>query len=466
MSNRRIRRWALTSARVLVGAAIAAATVLGIVVAAAAPWPSYTAAPVEVEAAPALSNSVLACTGPLLASARDSSQASLLSVAGEQQLTTGSDAAGASVEVDGLDAVSVAGGATVARLTAPPQDGVASDISGAGSAQVEADDLRGFAASACQPALMDSWLVAGAATTGAADLIVLSNPGVVPATVQLTIYGATGAITPDGGTDVVIPAGSQRVLPLAGLALNEATPVIRVTASGAPVVASLQSSVTRTLVPGGVDQVGAIPLATATQVIPGVTIAKAARSGTVTTVLRVLSAGVDATASVTVEDEDGVVLTQEVPLAADMPVEVDLSEVDPGDYTVFVSADAAVVGAVWHTTGLGEGSDIAWFSSAPEVSLPSTFSVASGPSPTLTLANTSEADTTVTLEAIGSRGKDLEIDVPAGGTVTTPVVSRAVYAMNPEAAVHASITYSADGQLSGYPVWPADAAASTVTVFP
>ncbi|MBB2976322.1 hypothetical protein FHX49_001896 [Microbacterium endophyticum] len=466
MSNRRIRRWALTSARVLVGAAIAAATVLGVVVAVAAPWPSYSATPVAVDAEPALSNSVLACTGPLLASARDSTQASLLSVAGDQKLTTGAAPGASVVEADSLNAASVADGATVSRLTAQPRDGAASDIAGAGSASVEADDLRGFAASSCQPALMDSWLVAGSATTGAADLIVLSNPGVVPATVQLTIYGATGAITPDGGTDVVIPAGSQRVLPLAGLALNEPTPVIRVTASGAPVAASLQSSVTRTLVPGGVDQVGAIQLASQTQVIPGVTISKAARSGTVTTVLRVLSAGTDATASVVVADEDGAVLTEEVPLTADMPVEVDLSELKAGDYTVSVNADAAVVAAVWHATGLGEGSDIAWFSSAPEVNLSSTFAVASGPSPTLTLANSSDADTTVALEAVGSRGKDLEIDVPAGGTVTTNVVAEAVYVMTPDAPVHAAITFSGDGQLSGYPVWPADAAASTVTVYP
>src|SRR3546814_6297364 len=62
----------------------------------------------------------------------------------------------------------------------------------AGSSSVEAADLRGFAASACRPPLLESWLVGGATTTGSGDLVVLSNPGTVAATVQITVYGASG----------------------------------------------------------------------------------------------------------------------------------------------------------------------------------------------------------------------------------------------------------------------------------
>ncbi|WP_448887346.1 DUF5719 family protein, partial [Enterobacter hormaechei] len=109
-------------------------------------------------------------------------------------------------------------------------------------------------ASACRPPLAESWLVAGASTTGANDLVVLANPGDVAATVQLSVYGANGVSTPPSGAGLVVPARGQRVVPLAGLLLGEASPVVRIVATGAPVQAYLQASLTRTLLPGGSDQ--------------------------------------------------------------------------------------------------------------------------------------------------------------------------------------------------------------------
>ncbi|HCU77031.1 MAG TPA: large extracellular alpha-helical protein, partial [Microbacterium sp.] len=54
----------------------------------------------------------------------------------------------------------------------------------------------------------------------------LSNPGEVAATVTLTVYGAGGAEVPPGGGDIVVRPGAQRIIPLAGLALGEESPVV------------------------------------------------------------------------------------------------------------------------------------------------------------------------------------------------------------------------------------------------
>ncbi len=70
MSERRLVRVAATSARVVAGAAVATAAVIGTVVGIAAPWPQYSATPVRVQATPAPGDTLLACDGPLLALGR------------------------------------------------------------------------------------------------------------------------------------------------------------------------------------------------------------------------------------------------------------------------------------------------------------------------------------------------------------------------------------------------------------
>ena len=96
------------------------------------------------------------------------------------------------------------------------------------------------------------WLDADAAARVAA-LIVADRD----AALALARRSRRGTVPP-GGAGVVVPPRSQGVVPLAGLAIGEERPVVRVQATGAPVQASLQSSITRTLTAGGVDQVGAL----------------------------------------------------------------------------------------------------------------------------------------------------------------------------------------------------------------
>jgi hypothetical protein len=468
MSDRRVFRWATTSARLLIGTAVSILAVIAVVTAVSVPWPTVVREPLSISAKPAPAASVISCDGGLLSIGRNPTAASTVTLAAPQSVIGGTaDGAGAAEQ----QLLTTGVGPGPLAYTAEPRDGQAVDVAATGASTANADDLSGFAASACRPPLLDSWLVGGSGATGAADLVLLANPGAVPATVQLTVYGVDGPQTPPGGTDLVITPGTQRVVPLAGLALGEETPVVRVSAVGAPIHASLQASITRTLTPGGVDQVGPIAQTENTQVITGITVTRptdADGAANETTVLRMLSPSLPATARVSVNSagrSETVGEPQELALEPGKPLELALNGLAPGAYTVTVEADAPVVAAVWQATGVSSGDDFAWYTPAPEVSVPSLFATPGGPTPSLTLVN--PADEPVTVEvAQTDGGSALNLTVPASGSVAVRLATRTVYLFDPQAPVRAGLSFSGDGALAGVPVWPADVATPEIVVYP
>lgn len=469
MSERRVFRWATTSARLLIGTIAAIAAVIAVVTAVSLPWPTLTREPLSVAATPAPAASVIACDGPLLSIGRDPMDADSLTVAAPQSVV-GGVAEGAPADETRLDTTEVGPGPVA--YVAPPFDGRAVDVAATGAATVSADDLAGFAASACRPPLLDSWLVGGSGATGAADLVLLANPGTVPATVQLTVYGTTGPQTPPGSTDLVVPPGTQRVVPLAGIALGEETPVVRVTAVGAAIHASLQTSITRTLTPGGVDQVGPLPQAELSQTITGITVARGesadAAAPEESAVLRMLAPAAATTARVTVTSagrSEPVREPQDVQLEAGLPLELALDGLTAGSYTVTVEAEEPVVAAVWQTTGVEEGDDFAWYTPAPEVAVPSLFATPGGPTPSLTVVNHSDEPVSVTVSPVDG-GAPTEISVPANGSTAVRLSARTLYLLDPAAPVHAGLSFAGDGALAGIPLWPADVATAEVVVYP
>ena len=471
MTDRRVFRWATTSARLLAGTLVAAAFVVAVVTAVSVPWPTVAREPVAIEATPAPSASVLVCTGGLLAIGREVEDVSRIVTAGPQTVTSGVAAGDPAPATLALTPPTSDGTAPPVSVIAEPVGGTRTDVAASGSSTVGDEDLRGFAASACRPALMESWLVGGSATTGAADVVLLANPGTVPATVQLTVYGAAGAQVPAGGSEIVVAPGVQIVVPLAGLLIGEESPVIRVTATGAPVQAALQASITRTLVPGGVDQVGAIAVADPLQVVPGVTVTQnpgAEGASDAATVVRILAPTADTTATITASPIGASPQASPpttVPLAAGIPTEVDLGGLAVGQYTIEVSAGAPVLAAVWQTTGFGEGADFAWYTSAPAVEAPSLFAAPPGPVPVLTLANPTAEPVTVGLDAVDG-GFATEVTVAPGTSEVVRLTARTVYVLDAGGGIRAGVSQSGDGALAGFPVWSSDAAAQQITVYP
>lgn len=477
VSERSVSQLGRVTVRRTVGVVVAAAAVVSAVALVLLPLPGLTRDPVAVQTHSPASASVESCVGPLLASGRDATKAAQLTEAAGSVLTSAATAAGKSIPSNTapLAMPDVTGGQGAPALRAAPVDGEPADIAAASSAQIGAEDLSGFAASACARPEMESWLVGGSAATGASDLVLLSNPGTVAARVSITVYGATGGAVPVAGNGLVVAAGTQRVIPLAALAIGEENPVLRVTSSQAPVRAALQSSITRVLVAGGVDQVGAATAPSSDIVIPGVPVVTTqggAGESNVPTSLRLLSPGADTQATVTVLQGGAAVGTaQTVPLKAGVPLKLDLGGLATGTYAVRVSAGAPVTGAVWATSGFGAGSDFGWFVAADVISAPALVAVAGASpatgTPTLTIVSSDAVAQTVVLTAGAGAGASTDVTVPAIGAVTVPVQSGQVYRIAPGGGgVSAAVTYAAAGAIAGYPVAPSASAASAVTVYP
>ncbi|WP_019179514.1 DUF5719 family protein [Microbacterium yannicii] len=471
MSDRRVFRWATTSTRMLIGTVVSVAAVILVVTAVSVPWPTLVRDPVSIAAVPAPAASIVACDGGLLFLGRDPMNAAAVSAVAPQSVTAGASEGAPEPQEQVLEAPGVTGDGGPLALTAAPLERARVDVAAAGSSTIAADDMAGFAASACRPPLLESWLVGGSGTTGASDLVLLSNPGTVAATVELTVFGAAGAQSPPGGSDLIVAPGSQRLVPLAGIALDEASPVIRVSATGAPVHASLQTSITRTLTPGGVDQVGPVTQPEATQTITGIAVTDPPGvdgASDAATVLRVLAPSADGTVQVTVTPvgrAEPAIEPEEVPLTAGQPVEVALPGLAVGSYSVEITGDVPVVSAVWQATGFEEGDDFAWYTPSPEIAVPSLFAAPGGPPPTLTVANPASGAAVVVITSDDGAYR-LELTVPAQSTMTARLSARTVYLLEPSAPVRASLSLSGDGALAGMPVWPADAASPEIMVYP
>ncbi|WP_336625878.1 MULTISPECIES: DUF5719 family protein [unclassified Microbacterium] len=458
------------AAQITGGAVLAAAVVVGAGAAVFAPLPGRTHDPIRVQAQPPAAPAVAVCSGPLLAAGRDATQASLLGDGAPQQITVGATA-GADLADTLLTPADVSGGGgpAVETATPPASSSDPADLAVAGSAQVAASDLTGFAAEACTRPSMESWLVGGSGTTGAGDLVVLANPGDVAAQVTLAVYGATGAQTPAAGKNIVVPARTQRVIPLAAIALGEENPVVRVTSAQAPVRASLQATLTRVLNPGGVDQIAALGAPTTDLVIPAVPVTvppgDPGASNTPTS-LYLLAPAAAGEATVTVTGDGGAVAsTQTLPLLAGIPLTLDLGSLAVGTYTVSITATTPVTGAVWTTTGFGAGSDFGVFTPTEVLSSATLAAVAEGPSPQLSLVGAAAGGATVTIERLD--GSDAQqITVPEGRTVRVPVEGGTVYRVTPTGSVRASVAYSGAGAVAGYPIAAGDAAAAAIEVYP
>ena len=173
MSDRRVFRWATTSARLLAATIASVAAVVAVVTAVSVPWPTITREPVSVSATPAPAATVIVCDGGLLTLGSRSSRTRRRSPSRRPQTITSGVSDGR--RAAGGDACStspsLSGGEGPAVFTAQPQGRTRTDVAASGAATVVADDIAGFAASACRPPLHGVLAVGGSGATGAADIV-------------------------------------------------------------------------------------------------------------------------------------------------------------------------------------------------------------------------------------------------------------------------------------------------------
>ncbi|ARU50500.1 hypothetical protein CBR64_02315 [Cellulosimicrobium cellulans] len=232
-------------------------------------------------------------------------------------------------------------------LTVRPEEGAAPRVAASVGSVTTAGDLRGLAAASCSRPGISQWLVGGSTQIGSSTQLVLQNPGLTPAVVQVDVWGQGGAAVLSGGGQQLVGPGEEVVTLVEAAAPEQRRLVVHVSATGGLVSAYLQHSTLDGLVPLGVDYVvpGAEPAHDLA--LAGVASVGEAVDDPHAPQLRLLAPGDQAgTAHVTVYGADGPVPlrgVEDVALTPGVVTDVSLGGLPAGSYAVAVHADVPVV---------------------------------------------------------------------------------------------------------------------------
>ena len=320
--------------------------------------------------------------------------------------------------------------------------------------------LRGLATAACLPAQFDTWIAAGSAETGRQAVLSLANPGDVPATVDVTLYGRQGVISAPGARGVLLPPGTRRVFPLTGFAPDEVSPVIHIAAQGSAVTAALHTSITRGLAADGVAISTGQFEASTEIIVPGVFVDGSDEAferrqepgfADLAPMLRLISPFEDTVAEIRVLRPGQADVVSEARLSAGRVVDIALDAVGSGTFSVKVRADSPIVGAA-RVSIVGEGAtDLSWVSAHPVLTEPTYMALPFGPEATLSVvAVEGEAEVTISrLSPDASRvvGQST-VRVGAGQTVNRLVgVAGGAYLIDTTAPIVATAVLRLDASI-------------------
>ncbi len=426
----------------------------------------------------------LAPTVPALAVTPDRSDQSLVCGGGALGLTRGADpqvtvvaearrlSSGAGLVERGLTSADVLDGGAVAVTL--PREAPGDALAASESVLASTADVSGLAAADCLTPARTAWLVGGATTVGRTTWIVLSNADEVDAAVDLQLWGDAGPIEAPGTSGLIVAAGTQRVVPLAGLAVDEPSPVMRVTSTGGSVAATLQTSIVRGLTPSGISLVTPLAEPAERHVIPALPViagelalerSSADGGADGLPALRMLAPGLDpAQVTVTlVPPPGGTGLVTEATLEPGIVLDLPFTELADGEYGVVIESSQPIVVAGRTSTAGAESADVEWFTPSPAIAadvevLVAVAPLAAGQSALLhLLAPAGGAEVTV---------DGLPVTVPPGGVIAVPSAADAGVRIVSTGIVHASVTYRGEGLLAGSRVLPPPSATGALTVFP
>lgn len=294
---------------------------------------------------------------------------------------------------------------------------------------VQTESIAGYLATECGDALNEQWLVGGSTMTGRDTILTISNGSDVEARIDIDIWGSQGLIEAPGSRGIVVAPLTQRSYSVAGFAPDEPSPAVRLTSSGAAVWATLQTTAVRGLVPGGLDRIGPVATPTTRVAFPVVRIPSDDSIGAalidsdysdIVPAIRFLVPGeVDAVASITLEPAgEGDPLTIAANISAGSTLDIPLSDLEAGEWSVTIESDQPLVAAVrvgFHDAENGI-TDIAWASAAPAQTGIAALFVPDGA--VLGLSNPGTSEVIVT---ILSGGESLEVVIPALRSRVVPV---------------------------------------------
>ncbi|MFF2274938.1 DUF5719 family protein [Agromyces sp. NPDC058126] len=474
------RGLALVLAGGIAAAALAAAALV--------PWPEFRVEPPSTVVEPAETGQLRVCPGPLLSLGDDAADATTAVSVGSTSVTTG-------VSPDDVEITETPLGApenpnadrdgTPLAITTEAGAAGAGELAGAQGQRSERETIAGFAAAACDEAVAEAWLVGGATDVGRSSIVLLSNPSEVAATVDVRVSGENGPVEAPSALGITVPAGEQRVLSLAGLAPNLRSPVVHVTSTGGAIAATLEHSVIEGLTPAGVELVGPTAMPATTQLIPGFVVPTAGgvdpaddhAEGDDHPAVRLFAPGdepVEVSIGVASESGGGGAGI-DVSLEPGQVTDVPLGELDEGDYTITLEADAPIVAAARATTGTPQAQtapggddeessvDLAWTVATAPLLDDAVVAVPRGPGPVLHLLNPGDEELEV-LAVVD--GEERVVRLAPEEAASIELEQRSVVELGGADGVHATVSFSGERALSSFPVRPPGPLDSPIVVTP
>lgn len=341
------------------------------------------------------------------------------------------------------------------------------------------ETLRGLAVAPCEDAQAETWLIGGSTITGRQAVLSLANPSHVAATVDVRVFGASGEIDAPGARGILLPPQTRRVFSVAGFAPEEPSPVLQVTSSSSPIVATMHLQVTRGLQADGMAIVwgGASP--STTHALPGVwleqgEVAAALRSSEgyedLGAALRLLAPAEDTTARITVHRPLFGDVVSEVSLVAGRVLDVALDELGSSVVAVTVEADHPVVAGVRQFTAEPDRTDFSWVAAQEAWTGSSLVSVPPGPEATLSLIGRAVDTAVVTVDRIAPDGSTvlgrstLEVS-PERVALLSLGATGGLYRLETEGSVSAAVVVREPGGLGHLGVTLPSSPPEPVTVF-
>lgn len=395
----------------------------------------------------------------------------------------------AQAQPSGLGVAALTGELSVAR-----SEGSTALLAGGNAHRAAQGDLRGLAYNACAWPTNSAWLVGSATTVGNSNRLIVANASRTSVSIKIQAFTSVGEVPLGASSVVLLPAQSVRSVVLDGLVPEDERVAFHLSADSGQFAAAIQSTSLAGFTPAGIEFLQA-GRAGNELIIPGLYLPAGTRErdaladGTesttstlvdsaVTSSVRIVNPGKEKrTINVALIGTDGQVSalpgSNNVEVTAGGVLDLSLAGVQPGDYSVRVTADGLIAaGAAVHYAAGAAGADVQWLAAQSPVTSASA-GVGIGTARLLVtpeVAGKTTRTAAVTWQAYGANGEQLASEtVTAKGTIGVAMPKgTAAVSVHSDVPVYAALSLTADlGNGTGAafsPLTVGGAASAAVTI--
>jgi uncharacterized protein DUF5719 len=277
----------------------------------------------------------------------------------------------------------------------------------------------GLSALPCTPPAISHWFIGASTAVGRRDRLVLMNPEVTPASVDLHLWDANGAVDAPNSTAIAVPAAGVVSIALDGMAPGHQSLAVEVTATAGQVAAALHDLDTTGTTVNGDDWIEPSVAPNRYLVIPGLPDGTSSRK-----LYLAAPEGGDAIVKVrllTADNDFAPAGADTITVPGGKVGEYDLTASD-GAAAAVITADRPVIASARSARTAPGASDIAWASAVAPLSASAVVAdgrgATVGATALLLSAPTSEAVVSVTVFTGSGVPRTTVAHVPAGRLVS------------------------------------------------